>query len=190
MQQEQEDIAQHHLSDTRKRRKYLMSWKTSQRSSQEWWQFSAKRQKQETQRKHPGANCIKESTQTAGETKQQKREGESQISHFWHWGDVSWAKASTVTHPQGITLGSNHIQWSSRQGNQWSKPGPFLHIQEGVSGWICIATVLYMRWGNKPRASFHLQVHEDVFPRPGDPAVLQLGFFWLCFAFTKRKNKG
>lgn len=124
--------------------------------------------------KNPGSDSIKGSTQTAGKKKQQKREGESQISHFWSWGDASWATASTVIHPQGIPLGSNHIQWSSRQGNQWTKS--FLHLQVDVSGWISISTVQGARWRLIPPLGTCRCASQARWS-----CCLTVNFFWLSY---------
>lgn len=79
--QEQEDTAQHHLS--------LMYGKTEIFNELKNKSSVPRGKSRRHNEENPGADSTKGSTQTAGETKQQKGEGESQISHFWRWGDAS-----------------------------------------------------------------------------------------------------
>lgn len=98
-----------------------MSWKTSQRSSQEWWQISAKRQKQETQRKNPGADSIKDQHRQLGRQNSRKEKGkakspisgagempaEQQVPLPHIPRESLWAQTINNGHPDRETNGAN-----------------------------------------------------------------------------------
>lgn len=86
---------------------------------------------------------------------------------------------------------------SQRWGSQWSKPGPFLHIQE-----LCFRPNQHCyqqrmagkMWGSGPRASSHLQVWEGVLSRALHfqarwSAVLQLGFYLFSYVLVLIREK-